>query len=119
MVSTLARNHLRHTSTRRPTMRRFTNVIWPVMSRSNITGFSRDSKAVDTEEVQLAGLRMQAHPSPLPWRVVTAGERHDGLTDYLVRARDSAIQVGIRTEFFDHVDLHFDAAVAQFEMFGT
>jgi len=75
--------------------------------------------AVDAEEVQVAGLWMQAHATASLRRVTPVGPRNDGPIDYLAGARDSAIKIGIRAEFLDHVDLHLDAKVAQLEVFGT
>lgn len=74
---------------------------------------------VDTEEVQVSGFWMQAHAATLLGRVTPVGACNDGPIDYLAGARDSAIQVGVRPELLNHVNLHLDAKVAQLEVFGT
>ena len=65
------------------------------------------------------GVRMQPHPAALLRRVVTVDACNDVLRDYLAGVRDSAIQVGIRPELFDHVDFHFYPEAAQFKVFRT
>ena len=74
---------------------------------------------VYAEEVQVPRLWMQAHAAALLRWVTPVGTRNDGPIDYLAGARDSAVQVGVRAEFFDHVNLHLDAKTTQLEVFGT
>src|SRR5271166_6866703 len=72
---------------------------------------------VDAEEMQMFRVWMQAHAAGPRRRVVAVGARDDCLAECVVGPSDSAIQVGVRAEFFDNVDLHFDPAGADFEMF--
>src|SRR5271169_2837435 len=62
---------------------------------------------------------MQPNPAALLWRVATVDTGDEVLRDYLAGIRESAIQIGIRSELLDYVDLHFDTEAAQLEMFRT
>lgn len=77
-----------------------------------------ESVTVDTEEMHVSGLWVQAHAAAPLRGFVPVGTRDDGLTECAVGSGDSPIQVGIGAEFFDDVDLHFDTAAADLEVFG-
>ena len=69
--------------------------------------------------MEVAGFGMQTHPAALFGWVAAVSACNDVLIDYLAGVCDSAVQVSIRAEFFDHIDLHLDTEAAQFEMLGA
>src|ERR1700727_2711250 len=62
---------------------------------------------------------MQSNPAALLRWVATVDACDDILRDYLACIGDSAIQVGVGPEFFDHVDLHLDTKTAPLEVSRT
>jgi len=69
--------------------------------------------------MHVAGFGMQTDPTALFGWVTAVGARDDVLIDYFAGIGDFPVQISIRPEFFDHVDLHFNAEAAQLEMLGA
>lgn len=91
----------------------------PGAARRKPRARSTQSATIHAEEMHVPRLRVQAHPAaPCRW-IASVGARHDRRIDYLAGTGDSPVQVGVRTQFFHHVDLHFDTEAAHLEMFGT
>jgi hypothetical protein len=59
---------------------------------------------------------MQSHPAALLRRIATVGACDDVFIESFRGVGDSPVQVGIRPEFFDDVDLHLDTEPAQLEV---
>ena len=53
--------------------------------------------------------------TPLRW-VLPVGTRDDWPTESVVGPGDSPVQIRVRTELLDHVDLHLDTGCADFQM---